>query len=48
MQSIYNYMPETNHVSSVYSVPAVLYVQFYDSNFRSMFAVPNMAVFVVP
>ena len=27
MQGIYNYLPETNHVSSVYSVAAVLYWQ---------------------
>ena len=27
MQSIYNYIPETNHVSRVYSVAAVLYLQ---------------------
>ena len=28
MQGIYNYMPETNHVSVVYGVAAVLYLQF--------------------
>ena len=28
MQGIYNYIPETNHVSRVYSVAAVLYLQF--------------------
>jgi hypothetical protein len=28
MQCIYNYIPETNHVSRVYSVAAVLYLQF--------------------
>jgi hypothetical protein len=28
MQSIYNYIPETNHVSRVYAVAAVLYLQF--------------------
>jgi len=28
LQGIYNYIPETNHVSRVYSVPAVLYLQF--------------------
>ena len=28
MKGIYNYIPETNHVSSVYSVAAVLYLQF--------------------
>ena len=27
MQGIYNYIPETNHVSSVYGVAAVLYLQ---------------------
>ena len=28
MQGIYNFIPETNHVSKVYSVAAVLYLQF--------------------
>ena len=28
MQGIYNYIPQTNHVSRVYSVAAVLYLQF--------------------
>ena len=28
MQGIYNYMPETNHISRVYSVAAILYLQF--------------------
>jgi len=28
MHSIYNYTPETNPVSTVYSVAAVLYLQF--------------------
>jgi hypothetical protein len=28
MQGIYNYMPETNHVSTVCSVAAILYLQF--------------------
>jgi len=28
MQGIYNYIPETNHVSGVYNAPAVLYLQF--------------------
>ena len=28
MHSIYNYIPETNRVSMVYSVAAVLYLQF--------------------
>jgi len=60
MQSIYSYILETNHVSRVYCVAAVLYLQFvlremlfcivtclilYISTFRSMCAVPNMAVF---
>ena len=27
MQGIYNYIPETNHVSRVYSVAVVLYLQ---------------------
>jgi len=27
VQGIYNYVPETNHVSSVYNVSAVLYLQ---------------------
>ena len=28
MQGIYNYIPETNHVSRVYTVAAVVYLQF--------------------
>ena len=28
LQGIYNYIPETNHVSSVLSVAAVLYLHF--------------------
>jgi len=28
MQAIYNYIPETNHVSTVCSVAPVLYLQF--------------------
>jgi len=28
MQGIYNYIPETNHVYRVYSVAALLYLQF--------------------
>jgi hypothetical protein len=27
MQGIYNYIPETNHASRVYSIAAVLYLQ---------------------
>jgi len=56
MQAIYNCIPETNHVSTVYSVAAVLYLQFvlhvmlfrlhfYISTSRSLCAAPNMAVF---
>jgi hypothetical protein len=28
MQGIYNYIPETNHVSRVYSVASMLYLEF--------------------
>jgi hypothetical protein len=28
MQTMYNYIPETNHVPTVYSAAAVLYLQF--------------------
>jgi hypothetical protein len=28
MQGIYNYVPETNRVASLYTVTAVLYLQF--------------------
>ena len=28
MQGIYNYIPETNSISGIYSVAAVLYLQF--------------------
>jgi hypothetical protein len=28
MQGIYNYVPETNHVSRMYSAAAVLYLEF--------------------
>jgi hypothetical protein len=28
MQGIYNYTPETNNISTVYSVAAVVYLQF--------------------
>jgi hypothetical protein len=60
MQGIYTYIPETNYVSSEYSVAAILLflfmvhtslapvlnlLHFYISTFRSMCAVPNMAVF---
>ena len=64
MQGIYNYLPETNHVSTVYKrcscseftvcatcnvISPVKYVlYFYISTFRSVCALPNMAVFVVP
>ena len=61
MYGIWNYLSEPNHVSRVYSVAAILFLQilllvlwfrpwnyvlhFYVSTFRSMFAVPNVAVF---
>ena len=60
MQSIYTYIPETNHTPREYSVAAILLLlfmvlislvsmlnllYFYISTFRSMCAVPNMAVF---
>ena len=48
MQGIYNYVPETNHISRVYSDAAVLYLQFvlHVMLFRNMFstftsAIPN-------
>jgi len=49
MHGIYNYIPETNHVSTVYSVAAVLYLQFvlHVMLFRtshSLCAVPNVTV----
>ena len=58
MQGIYNYIPQTNHVSSLYSVAAVLYLQFVlyvmlfcklnmFYTFHSMCAVPSMAVFCI-
>ena len=28
MHGLYNYIPKTNHVTTVYSVAAVLYLQF--------------------
>jgi hypothetical protein len=28
MYDIYNYIPETNHISRVYSFAAILYLQF--------------------
>jgi len=28
MQGIYNYIPETKHISRVYSVAAILWLQF--------------------
>ena len=57
MQGIYTHIPETNYVPSEYSVAAILLLlfislipvlnllYFYISTFRSMCAVPNMAVF---
>ena len=48
----YNYIPETGYVSRVYCVAAVLNLQFIlhvmlfrTSTHRSMYAVPNIAVF---
>ena len=61
MQIIYSYIHKTNHVSRVYNVAAMMWLEFvvhvmlvsminilyfYVSTFRSMFSVPNMAVFV--
>ena len=57
MQGIYKYIPETTHVPREYSVsailsllfillvPALALLYFYVSTFRSLCAVPNMAVF---
>jgi hypothetical protein len=53
MQGIYTYIPETNYVPREYSVAVILLFllmvlnisHFYVSTFRSMCAVPNMAVF---
>ena len=57
MQGIYTYIPETNHIPSVVAillflfmvllslVPVLTLLYFYISTFRSMCAVPNMAVF---
>jgi regulator of protease activity HflC (stomatin/prohibitin superfamily) len=55
MQGIYTYIPETNHVPRKHRVaailvlisllPAVTPMYLYVSIFRSMCAVPNMAVF---
>jgi len=37
MQGIYNFIPETNHICRIYSVAAVLYLQFmlYVTLFRT-------------
>ena len=60
MQGIYTYVPETNYVPSVGALLLLLFMvlislvsdlnllDFYSSTFRIMFAVPNMAVFLVP
>ena len=63
MHGIYNYIPETNHVSRLYNVAAILWLQFmahviilptlnvvyfYISTFRSVCAVPSMAVVCIP
>ena len=51
MQGIYTYFPETNHVPREHSVAAILVLLFmvlislFPALFRSMCAVPNMAVF---
>ena len=51
MQGIYNYIPETKHVSRVYSVAAVLYLQFvlYVMLFctLNMFCTFTIALYVV-
>ena len=52
MQGTYNCIPETNHVSRVYNVAAILWLQFtvdvmlFPMLFtsHSLCAVPNMAV----
>ena len=44
MQGIYNYIPETNHVYRVYSVAAVLYLQFV---LRVMFCTFTLALSIV-
>jgi hypothetical protein len=55
MQGIYTYIPETNHAPKEYNVATILpllfvalalaLMYFYISTFRSMCAVPHMAVF---
>jgi hypothetical protein len=56
MQGIYTYISETNNVPKEHNVTAILsllfmvpitlaLMYFYNSTFRSMCAVPNMAVF---
>ena len=59
MQGIYNYTPETNHVSKVCNIAVALCLGYmvrvmlltvinvlylYINSFRSMYAVPNVAV----
>jgi len=44
MQGMYNYIPETNHVSSVYSIAALLYLQFVPQ--AMLFRTLNMFVFL--
>ena len=44
MQAIYNYIPETNHVSTVYSVAAVLYLQFV---LHVMLFLPRIFIIIV-
>jgi uncharacterized membrane protein len=54
MQGIYTHIPKTNNVAAILSllfmvpislVPVLTLMYFYISSFRSMCAVPNMAVF---
>jgi len=47
MQCIYNYIPGRNHVSRVYSVAAVLYLQFvlYVMLFHTFFLIPRIRAF---
>ena len=51
MQGIYNYAPETNHVSRVYSVAAVLYLQIvpHVMLFRApyMFYIFTLAIIII-
>ena len=46
MQGIYSYIPETNHVSTVYSIAAVPYLQFvlHVKLFRNVFCAVTSAL----